>query len=715
GNGRRRPREPRQRGCAPGRSPEPRPGARGGLHRRARADRPRSRAPADDERRRPSAHRLPRGRPCDRRDADARRRPGAEGLDHPARVGPRSHLRRARERPLQLPRAGAAREDQGRARRPRRRGGRLRRDLDRRRGRHPAADRDRAPDGRPLGDERRGRAGGRDPPGRAGAAAPRRRRGLAGDAEARRRRGAPDRRAGAYRGRRAADGEPRQAGLARPRAARARDARRGRRLRGRRRRTRRTRHGRLRSRGAHAHRRLTIASGRVRRGRVRSGGPNGQLWTRCSRDCPSRGGFRSGVGACAGSAARYRDCPSDTATSDWALSGRSASIWIRGSHSSQLGRYQFQRPRICIAAGRRTERMIVASISSATATPKPICWNMTRSPIAKPVKTATMISAAPVIRRAVDATPWTRASVVEPVASKRSLIRLSRNTWYSIDRPKSTEKRKSGTHASIESTCWKPSSPLPTPCRKTRITSPYAAPTDSRLRTIEVAATTIERKTTVSRMKLSPSTKTNTFGSHALIASMKSTLSAVSPPTRTRASVPRNACGMSTSRRWRTASSAGSPVLSPPTSTPIAATAPSAEKRRSLRPNTGSAARRLRSRAIADRTSGDRTSPTTAISAGLELARGKSRLSASKPRFDSSRFGSVLTPLAPSSRPNAATAAAPSTPTATPRLATGRRITHRTIPPQKRPSSDAPRLRPANGMRRRSTPSPAFPSSAGSN
>ena len=48
--------------------------------------------------------------------------------------------------------------------------------------------------------------------------------------------------------------------------------------------------------------------------------------------------------------------------------------------------------------------MIVASISSATATPKPICWNMTRSPIAKPLKTATMISAAPVISRAVEAT-----------------------------------------------------------------------------------------------------------------------------------------------------------------------------------------------------------------------------------------------------------------------------------------------------------------------
>ena len=52
-------------------------------------------------------------------------------------------------------RARAAREDQGRARRPRGRGARLRRADDRRRVRHPAAHDNRPPDGRPLGDERR--------------------------------------------------------------------------------------------------------------------------------------------------------------------------------------------------------------------------------------------------------------------------------------------------------------------------------------------------------------------------------------------------------------------------------------------------------------------------------------------------------------------------------------------------------------------------------
>ena len=64
-----------------------------------------------------------------------------------------------RRRPRLLLARGARRQDQGRARRPRGRGGRLRQDHHRRRVRHPAADPDRPPDGRPLGDERQARPG----------------------------------------------------------------------------------------------------------------------------------------------------------------------------------------------------------------------------------------------------------------------------------------------------------------------------------------------------------------------------------------------------------------------------------------------------------------------------------------------------------------------------------------------------------------------------
>jgi len=55
-------------------------------------------------------------------------------------------------------------------------------------------------------------------------------------------------------------------------------------------------------------------------------------------------------------------------------SGGVSSTCKRGNQSSQLGRFQFQRPSRCIVAGRRTDQMIVASITSAAATPKPSSW-----------------------------------------------------------------------------------------------------------------------------------------------------------------------------------------------------------------------------------------------------------------------------------------------------------------------------------------------------
>src|SRR5512132_3232875 len=106
--------------------------------------------------------------------------------------------------------------------------------------------------------------------------------------------------------------------------------------------------------------------------------------------------------------------------------GAACSTWSRGSQASQRGRYQFQSPSSFIALGSTTERMTVASIRRAAATPNPICWNMISSPLAK---TATMIKAAPVMIRAVEATPKVTASVVSPFWSKRSLMRLSRKTW----------------------------------------------------------------------------------------------------------------------------------------------------------------------------------------------------------------------------------------------------------------------------------------------
>ena len=169
GHGRRRPREPRQRGGAARRPPQPREGQPRGPHRRARADRARRRAQGDDLRGGPPAHRLPRGRPRDRRDAHRRRRPGAQGLDHPPRPGARGHVLGARRRPVQLRAAAPARPDQGRARRTRRRGARVQRHHHRRRVRHPASDPDRAGHGRAVGHEPRDRPDRGAPGGRDGA------------------------------------------------------------------------------------------------------------------------------------------------------------------------------------------------------------------------------------------------------------------------------------------------------------------------------------------------------------------------------------------------------------------------------------------------------------------------------------------------------------------------------------------------------------------
>jgi transposase len=71
-----------------------------------------------------------------------------------------------------------------------------------------------------------------------------------------------------------------------------------------------------------------------------------------------------------------------------------------------------------MALGSTIERMTVASIRSDTAMPNPVCCNITRSPAAKLAKTATMIRAAPVMIRAVEATPHRTASAVSAPWSK---------------------------------------------------------------------------------------------------------------------------------------------------------------------------------------------------------------------------------------------------------------------------------------------------------
>ena len=150
-NGRRRPREPRQRGSAARRPPRARARHLAGLLRRARADRARRRAQGDAERgdrRRIAYHEAGHA-------IVGMLTPGADPV-RKVSIIPRGqslgrHLLGPGRRPLQLRGALPARADQGRARRARRRGDRVRGHDHRSRVRHPAADPDRAADGRAAG------------------------------------------------------------------------------------------------------------------------------------------------------------------------------------------------------------------------------------------------------------------------------------------------------------------------------------------------------------------------------------------------------------------------------------------------------------------------------------------------------------------------------------------------------------------------------------
>ncbi len=82
-------------------------------------------------------------------------------------------------------------------------------------------------------------------------------------------------------------------------------------------------------------------------------------------------------------------------------SGPRSSPDILGIQSSQEGMYQFQSPNSFMVAGRRTTRMTVASINTATPRPRPNCWSPNTLLVANAPNTPTIIAAALVIWPAV--------------------------------------------------------------------------------------------------------------------------------------------------------------------------------------------------------------------------------------------------------------------------------------------------------------------------
>ena len=79
-------------------------------------------------------------------------------------------------------------------------------------------------------------------------------------------------------------------------------------------------------------------------------------------------------------------------------------------------------------AGTSTIRTTVESRSTATAMPKPISFTVGLAFVTNDRKTASMMSAAVVMTRAVPATPRTTEVLGSEVRSHSSLIRLIRKT-----------------------------------------------------------------------------------------------------------------------------------------------------------------------------------------------------------------------------------------------------------------------------------------------
>src|SRR6266516_2886306 len=90
---------------------------------------------------------------------------------------------------------------------------------------------------------------------------------------------------------------------------------------------------------------------------------------------------------------------------------------------------------------------------------------------------------------------------------------------------------KIGSHDAIPPFDWKPRKLSPQPHWKTATSTPYAAPTESRLRTIAFTAITIDRNETRSRMNAKTRTKPNTIGAFCFSKAFSSADCAVGPVT----------------------------------------------------------------------------------------------------------------------------------------------------------------------------------------
>ena len=130
-------------------------------------------------------------------------------------------------------------------------------------------------------------------------------------------------------------------------------------------------------------------------------------------------GHRASAGRVDRVAAAVTECRRDL-TGQWAAGSR---------RSSQPGSHQLCRPSSAIAAGSSTARTIVASMSTAVASPIPSCLNSSSDSVAKMLNTPIITAAALVTTPAEAVTPRATAARVGSPSACASRTRLTTKTW----------------------------------------------------------------------------------------------------------------------------------------------------------------------------------------------------------------------------------------------------------------------------------------------
>ena len=156
------------------------------------------------------------------------------------------------------------------------------------------------------------------------------------------------------------------------------------------------------------------------------------------------------------------------------------------------GAHQFQRPSSFIVAGTSSVRTIVASTTTARASPRPSCFMATISPAAKPANTMTISSAADVMIRPRALQALGHGAVVVAGLVPRLLDAGEQEHLVVHRQPEGEDEHDTGITRSSEPGGSKPSSAGRCPSWNTQTSAPNVAPSDSTFITIALTGSTTE-------------------------------------------------------------------------------------------------------------------------------------------------------------------------------------------------------------------------------